>query len=189
MTTSTVSFRYFILGLLTQQPMSGYDIKRLLKGFSWLIGSPSFGSLYPTLHALLKDDLVTVEIVPREGNPPRKIYSITEAGRQVLQEWIDQPVVSDAPLKAFVMRLILASNFSYDGLIAYLQQRRSQVAAHHATLEQIAEPLDEMDLGQRLALGYGLAIAATELAWLDSTLDRLSRPLQQPLPMEIAQGD
>ena len=29
---------------LAQQPMSGYDIKRFLKGLSWLIGSPSSGS-------------------------------------------------------------------------------------------------------------------------------------------------
>ena len=32
MTAGAVSFRHFILGLLKQQPMSGYDIKRLLKG-------------------------------------------------------------------------------------------------------------------------------------------------------------
>ena len=36
--------------------MSGYDIKRLLKSLNWLVGSPSFGTLYPTLH----DGLVSV---------------------------------------------------------------------------------------------------------------------------------
>ena len=46
MAAATVSLRYFILGLLTQQPMSGYDIKRSLKGLIWLIGNPSGGSLY-----------------------------------------------------------------------------------------------------------------------------------------------
>ncbi|MFQ6014613.1 MAG: PadR family transcriptional regulator [Anaerolineae bacterium] len=182
-----MSFRYFILGLLTQQPMSGYDIKRFLKSLTWLIGSPSFGSLYPALHALLEDGLVTVDIFPRQDKPPRKMYTITEAGRQVLQEWINQPVVSSASLKAFVMRLILASNFPHAGLVAQLQQRRAQVAAHHITLEQIARALDEgIDLRQRLALGYGLALATAELAWLDTTLDQLS---QQSLPVEVVQGD
>ncbi len=83
---NNVSTRHFILGLLTRQPMSGYDIKRFLKQLSWLVDSPSFGSLYPALHALLKDDRVTVEVIPRQDKPPRKIYTITEAGRQVLQE-------------------------------------------------------------------------------------------------------
>jgi len=100
---------------------------------------------------------------------------------------MDQPVAPGASLKTFVMRLILANNFSHTGLISHLQQRRSQVAAHHATMEQIAEALDGMvGSGQRLAFGYGLALATTELAWLDSTLEQLS---QQPLPMEVVKGD
>ena len=43
-----------------------------------------------------------------------------------------------------------------------------------------------MDLGERLALDYGLAVATAELAWLDRMLAELS---QQPLSMEAAQGD
>ena len=171
-----MSFRYFILGLLTQQPMSGYDVKRFLESFAWLIGSPSFGSVYPTLHALLEDDLVTVDVVQNEGKPPRKIYSITEAGRQALQEWIGQPVDPDASLKAFLMRLILASNLSRSGLIAYLQQRRAQVAVYRDSLEQVVEvPAETAGLGQRLAFDFGLAAATTEIAWLDRTLERLSQ--------------
>jgi DNA-binding PadR family transcriptional regulator len=184
---STVSIRHFILGLLNRQPMSGYDIKRFLKSLSWLIDSPSFGSLYPALHALLENGLVTVEVVSRQDKPPRKIYSITEAGRQVLQEWLGQPIGSGVSLKAFLMRLVLASNLSQAGLVAYLEQRRTQVAAHQLDLEQTAGVMDEgMDLGERLALEYGLAVAAAELDWLESTLAQQS---QQPQSAEAPPGD
>ena len=175
MGASTISVRYFILNLLTQQPMSGYDVKRFLKRFSWLIGSPSFGSLYPALRALLNDDMVTVEVIPREDKPPRKIYSITETGREALQEWIRQPVAPDVPLKAFVMRLMVADNLPHAALVQQLQQRRSQIAAHQTDLRQTAQAMDEdADLGQCLALGYGLAVANAELSWLDHTLEQLS---------------
>jgi PadR family transcriptional regulator AphA len=181
------SIRHLILGLLVQQSMSGYDIKCLLESWSWLIDSPSFGSLYPTLHALQDDGLVTVERFPGQGKPARKVYTITEVGRQALREWVDQPVAQDTSLKTFIMRLILASNFSHTGLIAYLQQRRSQVAVHRTTLEQIARTLDETgDLGQRLTSGYGLALASAELVWLNSTLEHLT---QQPLPVEAVESD
>ena len=184
---STVSIRHFILGLLNRQPMSGYDIKSFLKSLSWLIDSPSFGSLYPALHALLENGLVTVEVVSRQDKPPRKIYSITESGRQVLQEWLGQPIGSGVSLKAFLMRLVLASNLSQAGLVAYLEQRRTQVAAHQLDLEQTAGVMDEgMDLGERLVLEYGLAMAAAELDWLDSTLAQLS---QQPPSAEAPPGD
>jgi PadR family transcriptional regulator AphA len=178
---SAASIRHFVLGLLNRQPMSGYDIKRFLKRLSWLIDSPSFGSLYPALHALLKDELVTVEVVSCEDKPPRKIYTITEAGRRVLREWMDQPVTSNSSLKAFLMRLILASNFSHDGLTTHLQQRHAQVTTHRLALERASEVMSEdMDLGDRLALDYGLTVASAELMWLDRVLFRLSQTALSP---------
>ena len=131
--------------------MSGYDIKRFLKSFSWLVGSPSFGGLYPALRALLQEGLVTEDSSLYKGRRPRKVYSITEAGERALQDWINQPLAPDTPLKSFAMRLILASKFPRPLLIAHLQQRRSQVAVHLATLAQITGVLDEeMDLEERL---------------------------------------
>jgi PadR family transcriptional regulator AphA len=174
---STMSTRHFILGLLARQPMSGYDIKRFLHSLNWLVDSPSFGTLYPALHALLADGLVTMEVVPSEGRPPRKIYTITDAGGRVLQRWMDQPVDSDASLKTFVMRLTLANHLSPADLRAYLEQRRAQVAAHRLALERAIEAVDEgIDVGERLTLDYGLSLATAELAWLDRTLARLSQP-------------
>jgi PadR family transcriptional regulator AphA len=152
--------------------MSGYDIKRFFKSLSWLIDSPSFGSLYPALHALLEGGLVTVEIIPQQDKPPRKIYSITGTGEETLQEWMGQPAESGVSLKAFLMRLILVSNLSQDDLIAHLEQRRIQVASH---LQQTTEAMEqEADLGERLAFDYGVAVANAELAWLNSALSRLS---------------
>jgi DNA-binding PadR family transcriptional regulator len=183
----TVSIRHLILGLLTQQPMSGYDVKRFLKSLSWLVDSPSFGSIYPILRALQKDGLVTMEEVPRQRKQPRKIYTSTEAGRQALREWVDLPTSPDVSLKAFLMRLILAGSFSHTGLIAHLQQRRSQIAVHYTTLKQITETLDEIaESGQRLTFDYGLALATAELAWLDNKLELLS---QQSLPVEVVEGN
>ena len=181
----TRGIRHFILGLLTQQPMSGYDIKRFLKSLSWLIDVPSLGSLYPSLHALLKDGLVTVETVAGQDRPSRKIYSITEAGEEALQTWLRQPFESNASLKKFVMRLALAGQLSQVSLLAHLEQRRARVAAHKMNLEQ-AGKAKGTDLGERLMLDYGLSLAAAELAWLDSTLARLSQP---SLPAETAENE
>jgi DNA-binding PadR family transcriptional regulator len=177
------STRQLVLGLLTQQPMSGYDVKRFLKSLSWLIGSPSFGSVYPALHRLREDGLVTAEVVSRHDKPPRKVYTITEAGRRVLREWVAQPLAPGVSLKVFVMRLITTNSLSHDGLVAHLEQRRLQVAAHRDGLEQTVETLDgTKDCAQRMTFGYALALAMAELAWLDSALEKLSH---EPLPVEV----
>ena len=187
MSVRPVSLRHFILGLLIQRPMSGYDIKHMLKSLSWLIGEPSFGSLYPALKALERDGFVTMELERRTNKLSRKLYNITEAGIQTLEEWISQPAGPNAPLKAFVMRLILAENLSPSALITQLYQRRAQIAVHRTALE---ETTGQTDNGagsiQRLALEYGLALANAELAWLDGALDRM---LTQSQAVEVARDD
>jgi PadR family transcriptional regulator AphA len=180
MAAERIDFRHFILGLLAQEPMSGYDINRFLKGLSWLIGKPSFGSLYPALHALLANGLVTVNVVTKESKPPRKIYSISDAGRRQLQQWSERPVAPDTPMKAFVMRLILGSTLTHDRLIAHLQQRRARVSENLTLMERMASQQDEAaEWSRSLALDYGLALAAAEVGWLDQALERLA---PQPPP-------
>jgi DNA-binding PadR family transcriptional regulator len=169
------NFRCFILGLLTEQSMSGYDIKRLLKSLGWLMGNPSFGAIYPALHALLEDDLVTVETTSQSNMRIRKIYTITDTGRQTLQDWIAQPGKPQTNVKSFVMALILVGNLAQDRLTEHLEQRRETVTAHYAALSPVLEDLGEhMSQGQRMAIEYGLATAHAELAWLDRTLAQLS---------------
>lgn len=175
MSAGVISLRFFILGLLARQSMSGYDIKCVLKGLSWLTGSPSGGNLYPVLRALHEEDLVTLEIVPGRDSPTKKVYTINEAGRRELRVWIDQPAVPDRSLKAFVMLLLLASNFSTAVLRAHLQQRRAQVAAHQGALCQAACWSQTRDnRGRFLAMDYGLAMASAEQSWLDDVLGELS---------------
>jgi PadR family transcriptional regulator AphA len=175
MSTGLRSFHHFILGLLTQQPMSGYDIKRFLGSLGWLVGSPSYGAIYPALHALLQDKLVTVKVLSDENKPPRKIYTITQAGEHALHEWIHKPFDPSASTRAFTMRLILADHLSREGLMALLRQRHTQVTDHRAELQRLNDELGgEMDTGQRLTFNYGIALASAELAWLDSVIERLS---------------
>jgi DNA-binding PadR family transcriptional regulator len=193
MAAAGVSFRHFILGLLNQQPMSGYDIKLYLKDLGWLIDGPSFGNIYATLHGLLKEQLVTVEVAMQENKPPRKEYHITAAGRQVLREWVNLPLRGDASLKTFVMRLIVAGSLSPRGLMDQLRARIGQLNAFQAALADANDghtgafdPQDGSDTLRDLAIDYGRALAVAELDWLNQTLGRLS---DQPLSLEVVQGD
>jgi DNA-binding PadR family transcriptional regulator len=155
--------------------MSGYDIRRFLRSLGWLLGNPSFGTIYPALHALLEDGLVTVEVVPHPTRPARKIYTITQAGKQVLDAWIEQPATNHVGLRAFLMHLILTGNDRSDRLTGYLSQRRDAVLAYRASLTQTTEALgNRVSTGEEIAIDFGLAIADAELVWLDAHLAQLS---------------
>ncbi|MEA3309036.1 MAG: PadR family transcriptional regulator [Chloroflexota bacterium] len=170
MVKNTMKLRYLVLGLLTEKSLTGYDIKIFLESFSWLIGSPSYGSLYPTLHALRHANLVTQEV-----ESARKIYSITAAGRQELREWTTQPLTPETSLKTFLMHLILASNYSHEALTSHLYQRQSQIEAQLNILQEMlqADQAVAETPPEPLALEYGVFMAVQELQWLANALAKL----------------
>jgi len=73
--------KYVILELLKEQPRHGYDIIRALEDRARGFYRPSPGSVYPTLQML--EDLGYVTSEQQEG---KKVYRITDAGRQYLTE-------------------------------------------------------------------------------------------------------
>jgi DNA-binding PadR family transcriptional regulator len=73
--------KYVLLELLQERPMHGYEMIKALEEKSGGFYSPSPGSIYPTLQMLEDGGLVTANEV--EG---KKVYSITDAGRALLDE-------------------------------------------------------------------------------------------------------
>src|SRR5919107_3985602 len=73
--------KYVILDLLKDEPSHGYELIRALEERFRGFYSPSPGSVYPTLQLL--EDLGHVTVVQRDG---KKVYTITEQGREFLEE-------------------------------------------------------------------------------------------------------
>jgi DNA-binding PadR family transcriptional regulator len=71
--------RLYLLKLLEESPRHGYDVIRLLEDRFMGLYAPSPGTIYPRLQRLEAEGLVTQS---QEGG--RKVYQITDAGRQEL---------------------------------------------------------------------------------------------------------
>lgn len=73
--------KFALLELLRERPMYGYEMIKALEERSGGFYTPSPGSIYPTLQMLEERNLVSAQEI--EG---KKVYSITDAGRALLQE-------------------------------------------------------------------------------------------------------
>lgn len=80
--------KFFILRVLHDRPMHGYDIARTVERTTRGCCSPSEGTIYPVLREFEEGGYVTVEsaIV---GGRERKVYTLTERGREALRVAID----------------------------------------------------------------------------------------------------
>jgi len=85
------SARVLILAMLAEKPMYGYQIAKELKRRSKGYFAFKEGTLYPALHALEKEGLLTSQWEVVDKGPSRKYYHLTEDGRKSLtdsaEEW------------------------------------------------------------------------------------------------------
>ena len=84
---------YAILRMLSTEPMSGYDLKKIMQESLYMYWSGNNNQIYKALLQLCSDGLLTSETQHRDGAPTRKLYKITDKGRAALHDW----VVSSAP--------------------------------------------------------------------------------------------
>lgn len=129
--------RSAVLALVAEEPMHGYQIIREIDertGGSW---KPSAGSVYPTLQQLADEGLITAE----ESNG-RKIYSLTEAGRdEVADSDTSAPWESQGP----------AANTTFGALPkagVELAQAASQVG-RSGSQKQVQEAVTVLDEARR----------------------------------------
>lgn len=124
-----MSLRHAILGILEYQPMHGYSLKRVLaEGVStfWPVNLPA---IYPSLRKLEDEGLVAhqVEATP-DGRPDRKVFTITEDGREELARWRrlppDGPVTVRSPL---FLKLLFAKGENLRDTIDWLDKAIEEV--------------------------------------------------------------
>lgn len=83
-----MSLRHAILGILDYRPLHGYELKRVLENGISSFWPVNLGAIYPNLHALETEGLVAHHTESTaEGRPDRKVYTITESGREELARW------------------------------------------------------------------------------------------------------
>ena len=84
-----------LLGLLHEQPRSGYDLCQLFAATPMARFSSSPGAIYPALKQLDARGLVTGTRERAASRRPRQVYRPTSAGLAALTAWVSKPVTRD----------------------------------------------------------------------------------------------
>jgi DNA-binding PadR family transcriptional regulator len=136
-----MSLRHALLGLLAQDPASGYDLTQQFEegigSFAW---TAKHSQIYPELAKLAQEQLV--EVVA-EGARGRRVYDITAAGRETLRTWLLGPPNPGGTVRnEFVLRLFLLSALDDADALALL-------AGVAASAEQQIVVLEEQQAAMR----------------------------------------
>jgi len=177
--------RYAILGALTIEPMSGYDIKELLTQSVGHFWNESYGQIYPTLKQLADEGLVTSRRVAGAGKPDRHIYTLTSSGWEELGHWLSRPVESHPPGRSeLLLKLFFGRHASLTSTAEHVSRHRALLLERIAQYEAIEADLNtQADPDQPywlFTLRHGLSVSRASLGWCDETLSRLAHMAARP---------
>ena len=120
--------KHTLLGLLQWQPMHGYLLRQHAKEYAWIYPMAN-ASIYPALHALEKDGFIDHKPEIHNGRA-RKVYEITDAGRQELRHWL----VSGADQKPsfrdqMLLKIAMQSDETMPDARSWLEETLAEVEA------------------------------------------------------------
>jgi DNA-binding PadR family transcriptional regulator len=171
-----VSLRIAALGLLAQEPGSGYDLLKHFEKSMANVWPATQSQLYGELNKLADAGLIEVSDIGPRG---RKEYRITDAGRAELRRWVANPQ-DDPPFRsAGLLRMFLLGEVPPKQARELVVEMAEHAEGEVKRLEELRDSIhwtdDEGSFYSRAALEYGLrmnAMAGDWANWLVGEIDK-----------------
>jgi DNA-binding PadR family transcriptional regulator len=159
--------RFPLLALLANGPAHGYELKQALEQrFGSVLPPLNAGQIYTTLGRLERDGLVDDDPVAQDGRPNKRVYRLTDAGREELRGWVENATPPARLKDDFFIKLALAEAAQIaDWRELILRQRGAYLQALRE-LDDVAARADGDVTAALLVEGAALHLEA-DLKWLD----------------------
>ncbi len=158
-----------VLGLLTREPVSGYDLVRQVNASVGHIWSPARSHVYAVVARLQRDGLVSSRHVAQSDRPDKQVHSPTPAGQTAFAAWLE---TTEPDLEAMLLRLFFAEAAPAETRKAMVEAMRRRLESDLATYREIEREIaDEASSAYGYAtLRFGLARAEAGVHWAEETL-------------------
>jgi PadR family transcriptional regulator, regulatory protein AphA len=170
--------RFAVLGILSINTASGYDIKKTMEKCTNHFWREGDGSIYPVLKQLLKEEMVTCKLGNEESDKPKKIYTITKKGQLELKKWLDEDPALFQSRNELMLKVFFGANMSPDVTVNHIEKFRHQVKKNLDYYKETAEKMSANKLSghklyQYLTLKAGILHSEASLKWSEESLKLL----------------
>jgi PadR family transcriptional regulator, regulatory protein AphA len=163
---------YGLLSLLSTEPMSGYDLTTKLNKF-W---RSTHSAIYPLLAELEEGKCIELTLIEQKGKPDKKIYHLTERGRELLHEWFVSETSEEVVRDEMNLKLYCINSMDEEAaeklFTEYEERCRERIDRHHNNLARIQKLSQENPdkalasiLGSYIMCQKGLHKAELDLKW------------------------
>ena len=166
--------KYVLLGLLSHNQMTGYDVKKSVATRMSYFWDLSYGQIYPTLKELEKNKLITKKIEINEHGPNRKVYTITEKGIKELQVWLTKPPRKEVHKYEFLIKLIFGDQAPPELNLKHIEEfkaRNQKILQTMKLFEESLKPILNQNEGHYyilLTILLGKSISQASIEWANN---------------------
>lgn len=174
-----MSLRHAILVLLKDQEASGYDLAREFANTIGLVWNATHQQIYLELSKLSESGMVQYQHIPQDGKPDKKLYRITELGKEELVRWLHKPVQLARTRDAFMVKIAGGDLTDIEPLLGELHQlavqRRERLAIFERLQRQAQLDNNADSVFNYLVLRRGILDQQAWLKWADEVSEILQR--------------
>ncbi|MFZ1084919.1 MAG: PadR family transcriptional regulator [Terracidiphilus sp.] len=170
-----------LLGLLTIESMSGYDLGQTIRTSVGFIWNESYGQIYPNLKKLAALGCVSAKTERQKGKPDKRIYSITAKGRERLVEWLAVEPQPEIARNELLLKLFFGAQVSPEISIEHVERMMKRERAflrefRRIELEEISKNQQYPDAPYwKMAARFGQLELEAHQRWGEETLDELRK--------------
>jgi DNA-binding PadR family transcriptional regulator len=173
--------RFVLLGLLQEEQLSGYEMKRAIDirmSFFW---QESFGQVYPELNKMLEEGLIELsKAEDTEKTKREKIkYKITPKGEEEFKRWMEAESEKDTVRSEFLLKMFLSTNKNTEEMKRHITRFKEQSEEKLALFSLFEEELKQivaMHNNHRqilYVLNLGMRQAKLYIDWSNEVLEAL----------------
>lgn len=173
-----------ILGLLSHEELTGYEIKKRMDTALKYFWGASYGSIYPTLNGLVERGFAT----KRESADNRRgklIYKITGEGRSYLSRWLSLPVEKDELRYETLLKLFFGSEAGDLQTLKHIEAFKNNIEQELPYLLQAADILEKVKDAEAahkyylLTVRFGIKTYRSYLEWCREAEELLGKANQE----------
>jgi PadR family transcriptional regulator AphA len=170
-----MSLRHALLGLLAEEPGSGYDLMRKFDLSLANVWPATQSQIYTELTRLADAGLITVSA---EGPRGRKEYAITGEGRAELRKWMLDPAPPQPVRYPLLLRTFFLNAIEPDEARDLLARGKDRAIQRREELCKLQDSVDWEDgdplsVYGRLALEWALRYTAMHAEWAEWAIGQI----------------
>lgn len=174
--------KHGILGLLNYGSMTGYDIMLTFKNSLNFFWTAQTSQIYRELQTLKNKGWVTDESIAQSGKPDKKLFSITDSGREELNRWLMEDDTGFETKSPILMKTFFRGERSIDENIEFFRRIQRSCGEFAASSQNSTKSIEvyqqlvrdpQKALYWKMTFEYGVMYIRMLNEWAQKCIDKL----------------